>query len=54
MLEKLVLQIGDKVINPRYGEGTVLKIEKDIAQIVFPKSGIITKFLIDAKYLMKI
>ena len=53
-IEKLVLQIGDKVINPRYGEGTVLKIEKDIAQIVFPKSGIITKFLIDAKYLMKI
>lgn len=52
--EELVLQSGDKVLNLKYGEGTVLKIEKDIAQIVFPKSGVITKFLIDSKFLKKI
>lgn len=52
--DTLILKLGDKVENMKYGEGTVLKIEKDIAQIVFPKSGIITKFLIDAKYLKKL
>lgn len=52
--EELTLIIGDKVLNGKYGEGTVLKVEKDTAQIVFPKSGIITKFLINSKYLKKI